>query len=83
MQDLAPFALLLIVCLVVIPRGVAEAGSPVLLQVGSTDGQAITDLETLGHRLQKTKAVGIFTKLSFKSNADKLHKDLRAYHQGD
>lgn len=40
------------------------------------------DLESLGQRLQKTDAIGIFTKLKLKNEFDDLLADLRAAHDG-
>jgi hypothetical protein len=40
------------------------------------------DVKTLLQRLQDTRAIGLFTKLSLKGQVDHLLEELRAYHDG-
>ena len=39
-------------------------------------------IDKLYEHLTKTKAIGVFTKLSIKSNITRLHKSIAVYHQG-
>ena len=39
-------------------------------------------IDKLYEHLTKTKAIGVFTKLSIKSNTTRLHKSFAVYHQG-
>ena len=40
-------------------------------------------IDKLYEHLTKTKAIGVFTKLSIKSNITRLHKSFTVYHQGE
>jgi hypothetical protein len=48
----------------------------------ASTGAPIVDLDSLERRLTDTRAVGLFTKLSIKNDATRLHSELRKHHDG-
>jgi hypothetical protein len=58
------------------------ASTPIAAPATKVKRESPIDLDDLGRRLASTKAVGVFTKLSFKGNADRLYHSFRDYHAG-
>lgn len=48
----------------------------------ASTGSSIVDLASLERRLTDTRAVGLFTKISIKNDATRLHSALRKHHDG-
>lgn len=49
---------------------------------GKQEAPPALDLASLKKRLQETKAIGFFTKLSLKNHVDDLLEQFRAFHEG-